>query len=316
MPANPMQKKTRNAFILGMLLTFIIIAIIGGLLYYVLVIQKNKEKEKDGDVLTYVYRLKRDVNALNEITVADVESIAVSKKVVPQDSFQSKVLTKDAKGKESWTDRFFPSGKFAKVSLKAGTILGDSLVTGPDASYFEVDEETNEVKIKSDIRRVEYNMITLGTDVTLGDYVDIRITLPNGQDMIIVSKKEIKSLLGNTVGFDMSEGEIELMQSAIVESYIIKASKIYLTKYIDAGIQKTIAKSYSPTEEVKNLMSKNGSIIADAFKHYDDNIRANIENQKSEYATTSQQNLEEGVKTEISNAQEARKAYLSGLDSY
>ena len=254
--------------------------------------------------------------ALLVVTVADVESIAVSKKVVPQDSFQSKVLTKDAKGKESWTDRFFPSGKFAKVSLKAGTILGDSLVTGPDASYFEVDEETNEVKIKSDIRRVEYNMITLGTDVTLGDYVDIRITLPNGQDMIIVSKKEIKSLLGNTVGFDMSEGEIELMQSAIVESYIIKASKIYLTKYIDAGIQKTIAKSYSPTEEVKNLMSKNGSIIADAFKHYDDNIRANIENQKSEYATTSQQNLEEGVKTEISNAQEARKAYLSGLDSY
>ena len=56
MPANPMQKKTRNAFILGMLLTFIIIAIIGGLLYYVLVIQKNKEKEKDKEVLTYVYR--------------------------------------------------------------------------------------------------------------------------------------------------------------------------------------------------------------------------------------------------------------------
>ena len=54
----------------------------------------------------------------------------------------------------------------------------------------------------------------------------------------------------------MSEGEIELMQSAIVESYIIKASKIYLTKYIDAGMQKTIAKSYSPTQEVKDLNKK------------------------------------------------------------
>ena len=316
MPANPMQKKTRNAFILGMLLTIIIVAIIGGLGYYFLVFQKNKVKEAQGDVLTYVFRLKNDVNALSEITLADVESIAISSKVVPADAFQSKTKTVDSKGKETWIDGYFPSGKFAKVSLKAGTIVGSSMLTGPDLSYFEIDKDTKEVTIKSDIRRVEYNMITLGTDVTLGDFVDIRIALPNGQDMIIVSKKEIKSLLGNTVGFDMSEGEIELMQSAIVESYIIKASKIYLTKYIDAGMQKTIAKSYSPTKEVQELMEKNSDVISDALRYFDEAVRGNIDSQKNRYSETRQQNLEEGVKTEITNAQKAREAYLTGLDTY
>mgnify|MGYP003290390056 CR=1 FL=1 len=42
MGANPMQKKARNSFLLGMMITFIICAIIGGALYFLL---SGKEEE-------------------------------------------------------------------------------------------------------------------------------------------------------------------------------------------------------------------------------------------------------------------------------
>ncbi len=321
MPANPMQKKARNAFILGMLLTFILILIIGGLAYYFLVIQKNKQKEKDGDVLTYAYRLKRDVRALETITNADVEAIAVSQKAVPKDSFASKTKAKNQNGKEEWKAVGLPGDIYAKVALKAGTIIGDSLVVGPDESYVEYEYDENGEVIgpkgyKNDIRYVEYNMLTLGTDIEVGDFVDIRITFPNGQDLIIVVKKEIKSILGNTVGFEMTEGEIELMQSAIVESYIIKASKLYVTKYVDAGAQGKVIKSYSPTNEVRELMEKNSQIIDKALRVYDSKVREFIDGERGTYSASEQQNIETGIQQEIQNAQKARQAYLDGADSY
>ena len=34
----------------------------------------------------------------------------------------------------------------------------------------------------ADLRTQEYNMIALPTTLAEGDYIDIRLTLPNGQD--------------------------------------------------------------------------------------------------------------------------------------
>ena len=314
MPTNPMQKKARNAFLLGMIITFIVCAIIGGLCYYS-ISNKNKAKEQEEGSFTYAYRLKRDIKALNEITVADVEAVTVSAKAVPAGSFPSKTKTTNAKGKEEWISCGFPSGKYAKVALRAGTILGESLVVDSNSSNVVIDEDGNASYV-NDLRRVEYSMLVLPTEVDIGDFVDIRITFPNGQDLIVVPKKEIKTILGNTVGFDMSEAEIELMDSAIVESYVVSASKLYVTQYLDPGTQKAMLKSYTPTDAVRALMEKNSSIIADAYKNFDTNVRSFIDLEKSAYATQAGQNIEKGIQEEIQNAQKAREAYLSGLTSY
>lgn len=42
----------------------------------------------------------------------------------------------------------------------------------------------------NDVRQEEFNMIVLPTQITTGDYVDIRLTLPSGQSYIVVSKKK------------------------------------------------------------------------------------------------------------------------------
>ncbi len=301
MATNPMQRKARNSFVLGVIITLIICLLIGGLLYFLL-IMPNQAKENTEGALTYVYRLKADVNSGNDITSAAVESIVVTSRVVPEGAFPSKVKS-GADGK-TWVDKAFPGGYTAKVDLKAGTIITASMLNEGEST------------LTNDLRYVEYNMLTLATNATVGSFVDIRLTLPNGQDLIVVPKKEIKSILGDTVGFLMTEGEIELMESAIVESYIMTASKLYVSQYVEPGLQKAATKTYTPTEAVQALMAGNPDIKEEALKRFDAGVRSWIDTSKATYTVEEKQNLEKQIQTEIENARAAREAYLSGLKSY
>ena len=306
MVSNPMQRKARNSFLLGMTITLIICAIVG-VVAYVVISGQEEAKEQEEGALTYAYRLKTDVRSGEEITLDKVESILVTEKAVPVGAFASKTKTKNSKGKEAWVDTVFPSGYKSKLDLSAGTILAESLV-------YEGEQLTN------DVRYVEYNMLTLPTTIIEGDYIDIRLTLPNGQDLIVVSKKEVKSILGDTIGLELTEGEILMMESAIVETYIMTASKIYAIQYVEPGIQDAAAKTYTPTVEVQGLIERNPNITSEAkakFKsRFNADIRVWTDLGKNTYAGESKQNLESGIQEEIENARDAREAYLSGLTSY
>jgi len=306
MVANPMQRKARNSFLLGMVITLVVCALIGVLVYFLLSGQDKTKQEQEG-ILTYAYRLKVDVRSGEEITFDKVESVLVTGKAVPTGAFPSKIKTTNSKGKETWVDSTFPSGYKSKLNLKAGTVLADSLV-------YEGEQLTN------DVRYVEYNMLVLPTTVMQGDYIDIRLTLPNGQDLIVVSKKEIKKLLGDTVGLELTEGEILMMESAIVEAYIMTASKLYAIQYIEPGMQAAAVKTYTPTEEVQGLIERNANIASEARNELKNRFNADIRTwtntDKNSYAASSQTNLEEGLKEEIEKARAAREAYLSGLTSY
>ncbi len=306
MVANPMQKRARNSFLLGMIITLVICAIIGGLVYFLLS-SKEKEKEKEEGVMTYAYRLKADVKSGEEITLDKVESVLVTEKAVPVGAFAAKTKTTSSSGKETWVDSAFPSGYKSKLDLSAGTILADNLV-------YENEQLSN------DTRYIEYNMLMLPTTIMQGDYIDIRLTLPNGQDLIVVSKKEVKSLLGDTIGLELSESEILMMESAIVEAYIMTSSKLYAIQYVEPGMQNAAIKTYTPTEAVQNLIVANGNIASEARdalrERFDQNMRGYIDRDKNAYSANAQSNLETGIQEEIENAKAAREAYLSGLTSY
>lgn len=307
MVANPMQRKARNSFLLGMIITLIVCIIVGGAIFF-LITSQNKAQEKEEGALTYAYSLIRDVKSGEEITSSMVQSVLVTEKAVPKGAFASKTNTSTTKGKEEWVDTAFPIGYKSKVDLTAGTILSSQLVY-------------EEEKTANDLRYVEYNMLTLPTTVSIGDYIDIRITFANGQDLIVVSKKEVKTLLGDTVGLELTEGEILMMNSAIVESYIMKASKIYAIQYVEPGIQVAATKTYTPTAEVQGLIERNPNITAEAktglFNRFNSDIRIWINNGVNVYEPDQKQtNIEEGLQKEIENAKAAREAYLSGLTSY
>lgn len=294
MAVNPMQKKARNSFLLGMIITLIVCAIIGVILYIAVIGPENKESKEKGTA-TKAYALNRDVKSGQEITADMLSPINTYSNLIPQNYIDSTILTSVESGKKV----------VAKVDLYKNTILTASTVT------------TEENTVTKDVRTMEYNMLTLPINLTIGDYVDIRITFPDGQDFIVIAKKEIKNIQGNTVTFDMSEADIVMLNSAIVESYIMKASNIYIAKYVEPGMQEKAANTYVPTAEVIRLIETDSNIVSTAknelTSRFDANIRSQMNSTVNQYSEQGLTNVEEGIQKQIEDAKKAREEYLSSL---
>lgn len=286
----------------------LVIAILIGAIVYLVVIKPKADKEKaDATQYDYVYRLKsgKSVNSGEEITGSMVEAVEIPVTTNNTDFIRAKRT--DQTGK--LVDVAFTSGYKSKVALKEGTILTKSMLMS-----------TEDEDIENSLRYMEYNMITMPTTLEEGDYIDIRLRLPNSQDLIVISKKSIVSIYNQTVGFNLTEDEILLLNSAIVESYKMTSSELYLAKYVEPGMQEKSVYTYSPSEEVVNLIQSNPNIVATARESIANkylnsgNIRNPINSALSQYAEDAKFNVESGMQQQITNAKQARESYLSGLE--
>jgi hypothetical protein len=173
-----------------------------------------------------------------------------------------------------------------------------------------------EVALANDLRTTEFNMITLPIGVSIGDYIDIRMTVPSGQDYIVISKKKVLNISGETITMNLTEDEILIMNGAIVEGYIMKASNIYAIKYIDE-IQTQATPTYPVSTAVANLILSDPNIVETAknqFKsRYSNDQRSNINGQVDQYINESLNNVEQGIRDQIENAKKAREQYLSSI---
>lgn len=307
MPSNPMQRKVRNSFLLGVLVMLVIAILIGAIVYLVVIKPKADKEKADATQYDYVYRLKsgKSVNSGEEITGSMVEAVEIPVTTNNTDFIRAKRT--DQTGK--LVDVAFTSGYKSKVALKEGTILTKSMLMS-----------TEDEDIENSLRYMEYNMITMPTTLEEGDYIDIRLRLPNSQDLIVISKKSIVSIYNQTVGFNLTEDEILLLNSAIVESYKMTSSELYLAKYVEPGVQEKSVYTYSPSEEVVNLIQSNPNIVATARESIANkylnsgNIRNPINSALSQYAEDAKFNVESGMQQQITNAKQARESYLSGLE--
>ena len=199
------------------------------------------------------------------------------------------------------------SGYKSKINLSQGTILSMSML-------YEGEQ------LKDGERLIEYNMITIPMDLEVGDYIDIRLQLPNGQDLIVVSKKEVKNMFGNTISLYLTEDEILMMNSAIVEAYIMIASNIYAVEYIEPGNQTATQLTYVPIPETQQLINANPNITNEAknalYSRFSTDVRTGLDTETGKYFEDELDNLEEGFEAQIEAAREAREAYLSGLEGY
>ena len=121
MATNPMAKKARNSFLLGVML-MLIISLIAGLAFYFLVYKQGTITSGD-EKIVYAYRLTKDVKYGEEITSAMVEPVTISEKVAPVGTFNSKVQS----GKK-WIDQSFMPGYKAKIDLKLPEGLDNIIV--------------------------------------------------------------------------------------------------------------------------------------------------------------------------------------------
>ena len=158
MATNPMQKKARNSFILGVLITFLIMAIVVAFLLYSMLNMKKAEEERQAS-LVITYALKTDVKSGDTIDASKLATVTTDK-AAPANAVKASALTENT---------------IAKIDLTKGTIITDSMITDSDSP------------LTNDLRVQEYNMIKISSQIASEDYIDIRLRMPSGLDYIVIS---------------------------------------------------------------------------------------------------------------------------------
>lgn len=295
MALNPMQRKARNSFLLGMFSAIVVAGLIIAILFMQLIKLKEEEQEKEATITTAIV-LTSDVKSGGQITFEVIKEVDTFVEATP-----SNAITMD----------MIEENTIAKIALTSGTILTEEMI------------ETTENKTENDLRLQEYNMLILPSYLEVGDYVDIRLTLPTGQDYIVVSKKEVKQTSETsptTLWLEMSEAEILTMSNAIVEAYTMKGSNLYATLYVEPGLQEQASITYPVSVEISKLIERDPNITQTAREAIWAKYNAVIEertgtltNVLSQYEAERTQNIEEKVTIQIEKQQAERQQYLDSL---
>lgn len=362
MASNPMQRKTRNSFLLGMLVMLLIAGVVIAFLFMQLM-NKIKEEQEELKASVNAYVLNQDVKSGQVITTDMLTLQVVNKNLVPnnatsdisvienyalQDKEGNEIITetktvdnktvstlyitinnkKYEMKKEDITDNYYIEKDeekqyielntvplIAKVDMKKNTVITTELLNKSDSI------------VQDDVRKQEYNMLVLPTDLETGDYVDVRVMFPSGQDFIVVAKKEVEipNIAGvdseDTVWMNLTEDETLHMSCAIIDSYQVPGSKIYVTKYTEAGMQENAIPTFPVNGSTSQLLQKDPNILEKAMagivQRYNatgaSELRENINNIIEAEGEQAKDNLEANMKESIKNAQDTRKEYLESL---
>lgn len=300
MAMNPMQRKANNYLLMGILGTLLVTGIVIVFLFMQLNTLQQEKKSQEA-AMKKVYVVAQDIKSGETVSYDKLKSIAVSTTVIP-----ANVLSID-----------LTENTIAKIDLNKGTIMTDNMVQ-------ESDEQTT-----NDLRRQEYNMVILPTQIQSGDYIDIRLRLSNGVDYIVASKKKVEIPVidgidsAASIMINMNETETMVMANAIIEAYIDQGSLLYATTYVEPGMQTSVIPTYVPSGTVQSAINSNPNIEQEAknalFARYNQNAstRTNIiDATLAQYAQDKVDNIEAGVQEEITKAQEARQSYLESLGGY
>lgn len=371
MATNPMQRKQRISFILGMLIMFVISALIIAFLYTQVIkkqeaeLSKYKTSRKDvyvvrqdiksGQVLTADMFTKKNVEgaAVPTGATSDVATTLLSASLSTTDGraiyyhpgtpgnsedpayyyimadqnecriyktnqsgvqeLASYLSASDSayyyEGSESSSSKknieIAQNAVIAKVDMGANTIITNSLISRSD------EITTN------DLRKEEYNVISLPVDLAPGEYIDVRLVLPNGQNYIVVSKKKVTIpivngiYLSDTIQMNLTEEEILKMSCAIIENYQMAGSKLYASRYIEAGTQSAAYVTYQPNNYVITLAKNDKNLLKSAMKSLNERMLKDIDKAVSDYGSS--EGINSKTETSITSTQEQRKNYLQTL---
>lgn len=205
------------------------------------------------------------------------QTIWTAKDTIPQGTVLTEELLSKVNGVMPVGGEFLVGdeviGKKARQQIPKGMILYEFLVSEP------LKEESQ--------REIECDVVRLSKNLQEQDYADIRLKLPNGEDYIVLAKKQIHNLTEGEDGISfcylwMEEEEILNLQAAVVDAYLYPGAYLYTAKYIEPGYQKESYVTYVPPLATIELMKKDQNLLTQASDLLKEQ-RKSIENRLMDY---------------------------------
>ena len=152
--------------------------------------------------------------------------------VLKRNIVQGEIITSDMIETVNVNNNTVPTGVVASANIVGLTAKYNMAAKVPITGDMVSDEV-----VAADIRDVEINTVLMPSDLVEGDTVDVRIMYPNGTDYIVLAQKNVDKIYDTTFWMKLSEDEIQLLNSAVVDSYLNSGSKLYALRYTDSDAQ-------------------------------------------------------------------------------
>lgn len=304
MAMNPMQRRATRSFVIGLVLG-IMIAVAVAFFFYQQVKQLKAElaevlsKQSTAPVAVGTLESGKVLNYAEDLMMSQVQTTVPKEDMLTENDFS--IIDENG--------NLIEQEVTLKVTVPSGTIITKDMVA------------IGEKVVSDDIRTVEYSMINLPSEVLDGDYIDIRLLFPGGQDYVILGKKKVEKCTDTTVWIKQTEEEIMTLNNAIIDSYLAEGSKLYATRYTEPGIQKAAQQTYPVSNEVLDLIRQSPNIVTEAKNALAERYnsarmqenRDNVVNPALGDPEDRSSSVSSGISAEISSLQDARKEYLESM---
>lgn len=269
MLVGPMKKRIALAGVVGFLI-MLFIAVVIGIVGYQFYAAKVAELEELKGSKREVYVINKDITFTNEVTMSDVEIRQIDMKSVPNGAITN----------ATQLSTLFSNKAYARIDLQQGLVLTEEMIYKDEI-------------MDQDVRIQEINMVLLPSQLDEGDYIDIRLLLPTGNDYVVISKARVTKITEKTMWLNLDEIERLRMSSAIIESYLTEGALLYAIEYADAPQQEAAQVTYDVLRSVMDLLRVSPNIANEidrnniiALDDNYDNRRALFDSYIAEYKVT------------------------------
>lgn len=243
---------------LTIIIVLFVVSFIGVAAYYFI----EKKQALEGIYLSEIDTLTARINSGTKMVYRSTEPIKAGEELNSEKLERIEILSDDCGYCDS-----SDIGRTVLVDIPEGTYITELLLT--DSVYAER------------IREVEYSCINITSNISAGDYVDIRLFYPDGTDYIIMSKKQVAGLNDTKLVADLfvEEEELLLMDSAVVDCALYEGSHIYATRYVQPSVQEPSVVNYTPSEATISLIRNNPNIIGICNEYLSEELRRSRESE-------------------------------------
>lgn len=211
--------------------------------YFVNSNHKKQVAQKDNEIvalqselgrigeMTTVYNIRADVHSGKKVEETDLQPVELPASIATN----------------MISDPTQIVGSTYKIDISANTIVTSDMLSTVeltnDMRYLDVVTHFNPLGIEPD------------------SYVDIRISMPMGEDYIAMSHKKVEQINTGILKLIVTEEDIMTYNSMLIDALIYPGTQIYAVEYVEGGVQESAETFYPMSKRAIAIAQKNPNLM-------------------------------------------------------
>ena len=185
----------------------------------------------------------------SDVTCYTVKSSVTPGIIVTEANLQPVTFPSSVVNDQFVTDITMIINKEFKIGVNPGTPLTNNMFMDT-----KLEDSTRD-------RDLMFDHYTVGLKV--GDYIDIRMTMPYGDDYVVIPHLRVWDINENTIKCYLTEPQWATYQGAFVDYCLNQAygCTLYADRYVEPGIQQAAVAYYAVPQNIAALVEKNPNIL-------------------------------------------------------